>query len=454
MQKNLKKTWLILLAEMFTLAAFFLLGCTRPVTVDIQDLEVYISKGSYVVQGKIDRREIFKSNSAGMAIQHAIDHLSGGGTVYLSTGEYPITGQIELASNATLEGAGAASEIITDELQDSAAVVMNGLNKSAVKNFSIKNRNRNPKAKIGVWIGNCGDCLIEDITAVRLADHGIRMEDRTFLSEIRGCRIAGTGKAGIMCYQLTNGGRGGDWVPILVSNCLIYDCGKGIEAHNAVLLNIDCCAVYRSHGPGYHLHSESNSISLTSSRTFQIDGIALLIEAAHEINIASNIFCWSVREGMVIDSVTWGTIVGNNVIDVGSLNLYDPETQPFEKYKPGRSAKLAEPAPEPGQPYDGIQLRNECQALTITGNAIFNWPVVPPMENGISEDATCRYNLIMGNNINYCLNGISSRGKFTKVGMNQVYGEESLIGWGPTPPRLYQYFDHRLMEVFIDEIVE
>ncbi|MFW5879587.1 MAG: right-handed parallel beta-helix repeat-containing protein, partial [bacterium] len=308
----------------------------------------------------------------------------------------------------------------------------------------------NSSAKIGLLMDSCGVCYAENISCVGMLDHGIVLTNNSFLCEINSCKIGGTGKSGILIKNLDKGGRGGDWVPSLVTNCIVYACGKGIETNRSLVVNITDCQVYQTKSHGFHVHSRSNSVLISGCRTFQVTGKAVYVDDSHEINISSNIFCWHTEEGIVLNNVIWGTVTGNNVIDNGSINLFDPDEDIFIKAHPERPHIKNPKANQEIPVYNGIYLKNGTKGVTVTGNAIFNWPAVPPMKYGIEEDETCLSNNISSNNINYCKEGgISSKGKETVVEANRSYIEQPYLGKGI---KKYHYFDTRLMEEFISEI--
>ena len=138
------------------------------------------------------------------------------------------------------------------------------------------------------------------------------------------------------------------------------------------------------------------------------------------------------------------------MIDNGSINLFDPDDDVFIKADPERPHIKNPNANQEIPNYNGIYLKNGTKGITVTGNAIFNWPAVPPMKYGIEEDETCFSNNICSNNINYCKEGgVSSKGKETVVNANRSYIEQPYLGKGI---KKYHYYDTRLIEEFISEM--
>lgn len=149
--------------------------------------------------------------------------------------------------------------------------------------------------------------------------------------------------------------------------------------------------------------------------------------------ISSNIFCWHLGHGIVLKNVVWGTIVGNEVIDTGSLNRDVPANQ-----LPG-SLKLM----------NGIYLAS-ATGVGITGNTIFNWPVAPPMEHAILEDASCRNSVIVANNINFARVGVQSLGRDSLTANNVAYLPESYNPNHRNENVRLQTFDPKLMQQFLE----
>ena len=433
--------------------ALLVISCSDKYSENInQDFEIFKINNKYIARGEIDFKEHISGTDAGEVIQYALNNLGKfGGNVYIHSGIYKLNKQINVPAHSTLSGSGNATKLIFEENHSTGiAVSCKGVDKAIVKDIFIKAELDNISAKIGVLVDSCGDSYVEDVSCIGMQDHGIVLSNNSFLCEIRGCKVGGTGKSGILIKKLDKGGRGGDWVPSLISNCIVYACGKGIECQRSLVVNIIGCQVYQTKSHGFHIHSVSNSVIISGCRTFQITGNAVNVDKSHEINISSNIFCWHTEEGIVLDDVTWGTISGNNVIDNGSINLFDPDEDPYIKTDPERP-HTKKPSDLKNIPiYNGIYLKNETKGLTVTGNAIFNWPAVPPMKYGIEEDATCFSNNITSNNINFCKEGdISAKGDKTNVEANCSFIDQPYLG---KASRMRHFFDPRLMEEFIHEV--
>jgi hypothetical protein len=172
-------------------------------------------------------------------------------------------------------------------------------------------------------------------------------------------------------------------------------------------------------------------VSVVNCRTYQITGDAVVVEDSHEISIVGNTFSWHTEAGMTLRRVRWGTVTGNNIIDTGSINPGGP-------FDSKRFADLGDYPPS----YAGIALE-ACRGLTVTGNALFNWPVCPPMSSAIDEDDESANNVIVGNNANYYREqAVRSAGTQTVAESNSGYATKPL--WFNPPP------EERGESLFID----
>jgi hypothetical protein len=95
----------------------------------------------------------------------------------------------------------------------------------------------------------------------------------------------------------------------------------------------------------------------------------------------------------------------------------------------------------------GIILTNGTEGVQIVGNTVFNWGDQTRLCVGINEDATCRNNLIVGNNINYFTEAdIISKGNATQVSNNVSEGPISYGNFGKPP---YPDFTREPLERFM-----
>ena len=390
----------------------------------------------------------YTAKNAAEVIRWAIDQAGIDGKVLLRVGTYPLDQQIDLVSRLTLMGEGAGTVLwMTPEHATGTAIKGENVDKVLVADLAIKTEAGNEQGRVGVLLQQAGDCLVRDIFCLGMKEYGIWIREHCFLTEIRSCRLAACEKAGVFADNLFRDGRGGDFLPNLITNCIAYRCGVGFETKKAIVLHIVACMTHQCLQHGILLRDISNSVLVSGCRTYQTGGDAVVVRDSHEINIIGNTISWHVGHGIVLDNSIWGTISGNNIIDSGSTNMleearangYDGSQSKFHKLE-------TDVADIPL--HDGIHIVNGSAGLTLTGNAIFNWPVCPPMEWGISEDASCRSNLMTGNNINYCKEGgIESLGTGSQESTNLVVVEHPLIhkSYGTL-----QFYDPTI----IDEVIE
>lgn len=419
---------------------------------DSQNLEIFHSKGKYIVRGAIDFKNRFQTGDASEAIQWAANQFKNGGVVFLHSGEYILKHEISIPSYVTIKGSEMGT-VLTISPKHVTGIAFNIKRKNRVmlKDFAIRSVKNNNSSKTAIVFNDCGDCVIDGVYIVGMKENGILFENNTFLSEIKNCRIAACYGSAIKFENLAGRGRGGDFLPNNISNCIIYQGNYGIVCSNAIVVNVLGVTVFQTRNKAFYLTRKSNSVLITGCRTYQIQNDAVLVEYSHEINISSNIFCWTEGNGIILKGVKWGTVSANNVIDNGSVNPYDPikdsliATEDFKKTlrspEDRRSIK------------SGILLQNMTKGIAVTGNAIFNWPATPKMKYGITEDETCENNTLSSNNINFYSGAdVSSMGKGTKVSGNVGYGDQPYTGNINVPG--VQVFNVSLVEKFINDFWE
>jgi len=364
-----------------------------------ENLVVSQTKDAFYVTGQISGKSLHKTSSADEAIQFAINQLPKGGTVCLQAGDYLVKNQINLKSFVTLTGSG-TSTIIRMQTGHNTGIAINGdtLVKAVVSNLSIMASKDDSTATAAIKLSSCGDCQISDIFCLGMKHAGVWLATNTFLTEIRSCKFAGIKGAGVLLEHLAfPGGLGGEAVPNLVSNCIAYRCGIGFSMKRTIVLNINGCAAHQCKN-AFNLN-DSYSVCISGCRSFQIEEEAVILDNSGEINITGNIFCWSVKEAIKLNKVRWGTISGNNLIDVGSINYYTRDMNPEKK------RVLFYPVPKGVVvPHYSALTLSDVRGVAISGNALFNWNQCPKMLYGIYEEENCAHNLITSNNINWVVN--------------------------------------------------
>lgn len=403
-----------------------------------QSIIVYADDNRYVAVGGITHERLFTDDSASQVIQQACAATSG--EVLLESGEYTLTSPIRLRDNVTLRGRGRLTCL---RVRGETGIHLTGINGAQVTDLRLIAEG----ARYGVIVDNCGDCKVRDVICMGFADYGLWLCHESFLCEVRGCSLAGNGKANLYLDHLAlpRDGDGnpvfsrmGLFLPNLITQCLIYGGGKGIECRYALLANIVGCTIYHATTAGIHLHSISNSVLINGCRTYQTTGTAILIEDSNELNLSGNVFCWHTEHGIVIRRSRWGVVTGNEIIDTGSWNS---------------GARTFNDTPDSAlptnfTPFEGIQLR-DVHGYTVSGNTIFNWPVCPPMQIGIDADEHSSNNTFTGNNINYYLvDAISDRGVSSTVANN--IGCDSPPHYPPGDKKVLQSYDPTLTSEFIN----
>jgi hypothetical protein len=408
-----------------------------------QNLSVFQDGTTYRVITEYSHDEVFSSDRADQTIQYAVDAMAagdpGGGVVTVGRGAFPLDGSVYLRDRVWLRGSGRGTRLLVDGAgEDGAGVVAKDVKGCVISDLSLLPQ-EDSNGGTGVILDSAGDCKVRDVVAARFENYGIWVRNNTFLSEVRGCTVAGNMKANLYLDQLARGTYG-DFVPNLVSNCVTYGGGKGIDCNRTIVLNIVGCVVYQSGDVAYHVRNTSNSVVISGCRSFQITGHAVMVEDSHEFNLSSNIFCWHTGHGVLVRDCNWGTITGNEIIDSGSYNAgtRDTETQVTD-------------LPEEVPAYNGIDLIHS-QGFTVSSNAVFNWPVAPHMGIGIREDERCSHNAIVGNNVNYYVEeGIVSQGAESVV-ENNVCEKDKPYQSPQAVNTTVQSFQRTLTETFIDEL--
>jgi hypothetical protein len=403
-----------------------------------QGIIVYTHQGEYRVITRIAHDSIATSASAAEAIQAAVDACGDeGGQVLIEQGRYPLARPIRLRSRVRLSGAGRGTRL---EVAGEAGVLLESLDSAEVADLAIVAA-KGSAAQAGLILDGCGDCQATNVFAGGFAGHGIWLRNHSFLCTIRGCSAAGNAKSNIFLDDLADKARSGEYIPNLVADCTVYGGGVGIETKRTIVANIVGCCVFQTKGTGFHVHSTSNSVVITGCRTFQVGKHAVLLEDTHEFNLSSNIFCWHLEDGVVIRNANWGTITGNEIIDTGSYNSNVPD----------RTAGW-DTLPKDLPRYSGLKLLN-AQGYSVTGNTIFNWPVCPPMEYGIYEDAASFKNNFTGNNVNlYDKEAVLSLGRESASCNNVGYAErphQRSSDEGRGMARFYQTFLTGLTDTFV-----
>lgn len=386
-----------------------------------------------------------KDKEAGVTIQTVLDKFKGrGGKVELMSGRYPLTSQLVIPSHVTISGNGTSTVVVigkTSQLE--SAFYSDSTSKVTIQELAITSED--PKEEhSGIIFNSGGDCLVRDVFITGMGAYGIWYRGYCFLSEIRGCKISGSGKSGIFLQGVKTKSRAGDYLPNLIANCIIYGGNYGIKLQETLCTNIVACQVFMTKNAGIYL-DRSNSTLISGCRTYQIQSDAVKVVKSDELNVSSNTFCWHEGHGIMLDGVIWGTINGNNFIDNGHINIVPEDVS---------SASYVMKIPDGINVLDslkcGIFATNKTRGVTVSGNAVFNWGSNAPLKHGIHEDASCSDNIIIGNNINfYHYSGILSEGTNSKES-NNLSTKEPFIGKDTAYQKMHWY-DPRILQGFIEE---
>ena len=390
-------------------------SCAKlPDVSSFSDVTIASHNGNYNVIDQFSHKELGKFTSADAAIQFSIDAMNRGGSINILSGRYELYKTIHLTNGITLRGSGRRTELIVMKT-DSSQVGITAINAKEVTVTDLSIIAGDTLGSVaGISYDHCGDCEMDNIYAEGFSKYGIWLKNNSFLCHINNCTAADNAAANIYTDSLF-WSRAGEFMPNLITNCITYGGGNGIETNKSIVLNIIGCIVHQPKNYGYYIRNISNSVLISGSRTYQTQNDAVVVENSHEINISGNIFCWSRGKGIVLNGVSWGTISGNNIIDSGS-----------EQYGgfPGVGDAI------------GIHLKEATQSIQITGNNIFNWGGQGIMKYAVFEDESCENNSFTSLNLNfYEMGGVVSKGKNSLVKDIVAVDNPSLQGnpKGPDP---------------------
>jgi parallel beta-helix repeat protein len=362
--------------------------------------EIYKNEGITILRERYTGKIMHENAVDSEVFEHALELLSNdnGGRLDIGTGEFTLDRSLVAGNNVTLAGQGKHTKLLfTGQADNGTGILIKDVQDVEIVDLMILSRDQNVRA--GIVVDNSGSCHIRDSKIIGFSEHGVIFRNNTFFSTVEGCELGGNLISNILLEELAKEGKYGDFLPNTISNNMIVGGGKGIETKRAIVANIIGCTIYQTGDVGIHLHSISNSVLISGCRTFQIGGHAVLVEDSDELNVSSNIFCWHTGSGIVVKNSAWGTISANEFIDNGS-------------YNPGvlNNTITFDEVSEPIELKDGVVLNN-VSGFSVGNNAIFNWGVCPPMDNGIVEDASSYQNIISNNTINYYENqAIDARG--------------------------------------------
>lgn len=416
-----------------------------------QDVEIIPAQNGYFLRGQSSGKILSQYKDAAQAIEEGMKRMKEGGELLLHKGVYFLDKEIRVQPHITLKGKGRSTEImITAKNPTGVAFLIAQSDYVTIESLSIKPDKKSSQAKSGVIIDNCGKTTIRNVDVLYMNDYGILVRNKSFLTDIISCSVFQSGKSGIRIENANNGMRGGDFVSNTVRDCWVMQGNVGIECDFAICANLVNNTVYQTKSNAFRLVNQSNSVLISGNRSFQIQTDAVYIQRSHEVNVSSNIFCWQEGHGIVVNGSKWGTITGNNFIDNGSINIFEKGKDSFLPFGDRQFRIKARTSADQESKKSGIVLENQTKGITVTGNAIFNWPAAPKMLYGITEDNTCENNSFISNNINtYSNKDVYSQGKGSIAVNNIGFGTQAYTGNIGT--ELLQSFDLGLIENFIKE---
>lgn len=407
----------------------------------LQNVYVVQDGESYTALNEITRDVVYTAPDAGATIQAAIDALGAiGGSVMIGRGTFPLTAPVRLASAIWLRGSGRGTRLVVAPA-NRAGIGLIGTNLfgTTISDLALLPTERGG-GEAGVVLDACGDCAVRSVFSADFAGYGVLLRNSSFLCTVEGCSLAGNRRANLRLDELRAGAYG-NYVPSRVTACTVYGGGAGIECHRAIALSITGCTAYQTSGPAYHIHAKSHAVAISGSRSYQISGDAVLVEGSHELSLCGNVFCWHTGHGIVVRDSSWGTISGNQIVDSGCYNPGGPD-----------KATRFEDLPADLQLHSGISLVNT-RGYQISGNAIFNWGVAPPLQDGIFEDQRCFKNSMIGNSVNYFREtAVRSDGRESLARDNLAHAERphSERERGAEAQRMVQSFERERTDAFIE----
>jgi nitrous oxidase accessory protein NosD len=364
----------------------------------LQDLLLVRADDGFRLRGAIDGADLDRDGAATALLVRALALAARDGVaVRLGPGRFPLATVVELPAQAQLIGSGRGTRL---DCAPAAGLSVVGGAGVLIADLAVVG------ADLGIDITAAPQATLREVTVARCAT-GVRLRDHACLARFTGCTFVANRDVHLHLKDLREG-PWGEYLPNLIEGCQFVGGGLGLEAHNAIVVNVVGCSFFQCGRGAIHVHHQSNSVQVTGCRTFQITGDAVVVEEAHEFCCTGNVFCWHTGHGIVVRNASWGTITGNEVIDNGSINPGGPNF----------TRKLSEFPDAPA--CDGIRLEN-CRGFAVTGNAIFNWNIVPEMAVGIRLDAACNDCAVSGNAVNrYREDGDAGTGTGTAIAGTRI----------------------------------
>lgn len=411
--------------------------------MDTQNYLIYQNGSQTVLAHGITRAEITTRDSFGEALEQALSQLDQaneagrrrGGHISIASGDYRLDRSLAIPERVTLKGDGVSTriEISNPDLQTAFNIEQSDF--VCVKDLMLTGGDEQ-LGDIAIRVSDSGNVTLQGLYIGHFKTYGVQIANNAHLCQVLDSTLAGNGKAHVSMRDLKEGRRG-DYMPNDLKNLTIFGGGRAVEMVGAIVVNIVGCTIYQTNDTAFHIRDWTNSVLITGCRTFQITGNVIDADNLGELNVSSNIFCWHTLDGIVLKDCKWGTISGNEIIDSGSFN-------------PG-GTNLTTKLADVNIPrlYSGLTMQ-DVRGYTISGNAFFNWDVVPKMKSGIIEDESCYNNVITSNNVNYMDEaGIVSLGRETTCANNVC---EEKVHHQPGADLLCQSYQPEVTAAYIKEL--
>lgn len=330
----------------------------------------------FTLWGDVEHARLAESEDAGTLLADALQRLarSGGGRIEIRQGRFPIGRSLEVPANVSIIGAGRATVFeMTPALAQAGGAIFQArqADRIVLADFACVGAPGAPEAS-AIVLDGCGASIVRSVMAHRFPGCGVWLKGHSFANRLEDIFTSRNGRAGILIGQTSNG-RGGRFVPNLISGCISYaEDGHGFEFDGAICQNLVNCTAYLPRGDGIYMHGSTSNL-ITGCRVFMGARNGITLRNTHELNITANIVGWNSGENLLLDHCVWGTVTGNEFIDAG-----------------GRKA-----------PQVSVHLRRGTKSVQVTANALFNWHDNQIMAGGVLEEADCLENQITNNVINY-----------------------------------------------------
>ncbi len=331
-----------------------------------QSFTIY-KDGNQYVSVDSNKKKLLRSESASAVIQFAIDKCGNkDGEIILGKGFFELDTPVKLKENIWIHGKRRGTELKLKK-PNSKCFELAGVNNVRISELTFTCGD-NGNSLAGIHGENSSNCHIRDVIIMGFANFGL-----SFSGDCRGliinrCTFVENDKAHI--YLENFGDTKGQ--PVIVKNSTFFRGGYGVKTYKGegrskgVEVNGNAFAYLK--GPG--IDTDFDSAVITGNRIYwcESDGMRVKGEGLY---FSGNTNSWTRGHGLVLDGATNGTVIGNNITDLGVRYL-------------------------DGLHKCGIAMYRSSQ-ITISGNSIWNFGDQSFMEYAIYEDESCKDNSIFAN---------------------------------------------------------